>query len=151
MECVEQDDLTQCGVVDGHDSILVSKVQNVMWSLKRSTIKKNFTIVFYFANQNFTFSVILNFFEIPIVPQQLQHMFAKQLIKFEKCIIFFFKIFFISLHKNSVWKKYCLKISAFIIKHNSMRWSCQGTTVYKIEAARPIRSLLIFFVKSVVP
>jgi hypothetical protein len=24
--------------------------------------------------------------EIPIVPQQLQHMFAKQLIKFEKCI-----------------------------------------------------------------
>jgi hypothetical protein len=30
MECVEQDDLTQCGVVDGHDSILVSKVQNLM-------------------------------------------------------------------------------------------------------------------------
>jgi len=151
MECVEQDDLTQCGVVDGHDSILVSKVQNLMWSLKRSTIKKNFTIVFYFVNQNFTFSVILKKFEIPIVPQQLQHMFAKQLIKFEKCINCFFKIFFISLHKNSVSKKYCLKISAFIIKHNSMRWSCQGTTVYKLKLPDPFVHYWFFFVKSVVP
>jgi hypothetical protein len=57
------------------------------WPKKKWKKLKYFTIVFYFVNQTFTFSVKQKKFEIVIVPQQqLQHMFAKQLIKFEKCI-----------------------------------------------------------------